>query len=56
MTDREIIRLFEQHHPKTVEEIRALGLNPVEVGCGCSRRVYSLGNLAVKIEFSAHWL
>lgn len=50
LTDREIVSLFEEYHPKTVEEIEALGLTPEFVNSGTSRSVYRLGGLAVKIE------
>lgn len=49
MTDREIVNLFEQHHPKCLEDVQALGLNAVYVSSGGSRAVYRLGaSLAVK--------
>jgi hypothetical protein len=49
MTDREIVNLFEQHHPKSVEDVQALGLAIEFVSSGGSRKVYRLGKrLAVK--------
>jgi hypothetical protein len=50
MTDRDIVNLFEQEHPKTVEDIQSLGLSPRFLGAGCSRSAYKISkNLVVKI-------
>src|SRR5882762_2253355 len=50
MTDLEIVNLFEQHHPSSLEQMQELGLNPVFVASGGNRKVYRLGQaLAVKI-------
>lgn len=49
MTDREIVNLFEQHHPASLGDMDVLALTPVYISSGGSRRVYRLGKgLAVK--------
>lgn len=55
MTDRDVIQLFETHHPKSVEDIQALGVSCIYVSRGCARHVYRVGNLAVKIELGDTW-
>lgn len=42
MTDRDVIQLFEQHHPTTQKDAETLGLNLVRFAHGCSRTVYKL--------------
>jgi hypothetical protein len=55
MTDLEIIEAFKKHHPKSEGDMQALGLNPVECGRGCARRVYKLSEgLAVKVPHNDH--
>ncbi len=50
MTDHDIVNLFEQHHPSSLEQMQALGLNLEFVASGGNRKVYRLGQaLAVKI-------
>ena len=55
MTDRDIVQLFEAHHPGSVEEIEALGVSCVYIRQGCARKVYRIGNLAVKIDRKDAW-
>ncbi len=59
MTDREIVNLFEQNHPSSLEQMQALGLNPVYIAHGGNRQVYRLGqSLVVKIgrEYEGKYL
>lgn len=57
MTDRDVIQLFEQNKPKTIEDIQALGLSPRFLDKGISRRCYQLTQtLVVKVpDTSSAW-
>ena len=53
MTDKQIISLFRKHGPTRLKHIKKLGLTPVKIGEGISRKVYLLNdNLVVKFTFS----
>ena len=50
MTDLEIVKLFEDTNPETIEDVENLGLSPKFLGEGISRKAYQLTQtLVVKI-------
>ena len=52
LTDEEIIALFKAHNPKTLDEIKSLGIPAVFVAKGVARATYRVSkNLLVKIEW-----
>lgn len=56
MLDQDIIAVFKTHRPKSVVEMRNLGLNPTHVGGGSCRDFFKLTEtIGVKVERRAEY-
>ena len=51
MTIKKVIRLFKKHTPKTVKEVKKLGLKVKKIGDGAYREVYQIEGLEIVAKF-----
>ncbi len=54
MTNEQIINQFTQFKPTTVTQIRALGIDAVDLGSGSTRHAYKL-NQDLIVKFPIYW-